>query len=282
MTLAIQSTFYVSVALYVAAVCAALLHLPEANLGRLRLSAQLLCAGVLCQVLMLGMRGYAWGRLPLTTMTDSLNLLVMFSALVALFVAYRHRVPALLTFYLPPLAAISLVNAVASFGDVNAEPRVFESLPLAVHVGMAFLAYALFLTAATTGAAYLFLSAHLKKHHTTLLTKRLPSLEELDATLVRLVSYGYPLFILTLIQGAAWAWQDRELLGPYWWLSPKVVLSFVMALFYAIAFHARHAKRLHGPRLAQLVSFGFALLIALYIGLSLLNLRGYRFWGGTP
>lgn len=281
MTLVVQTLFYAGTALYVAAAGAALLHLAEARMGRLRLSIRLLWAGVACQGLMFAVRGYEWGRLPFTTMTDSLNLFVLLSVLAALCIVYQHQIPILILFYAPPLALIGLVNAIASHGRLDTEPRVLHGILLMAHVGMAFLAYALFFTAGMTGAAYLCLSAHLKRHRTTRLAKRLPSLEELDATLFRLVGYGYPLFVLTLAQGAVWAWLDRGLLGPWWWLSPKVVLSFLMAIFYAAAFHLRRADRLRGPRLAHLMFLGFAVLIALYIGLSILNLRGCHFWGGA-
>ena len=282
MTTGMYLTFYAGTACYVLAAVAALLYLRSANPCLISLASYFLAGGIVLFIGTFACRWLIWGHLPLTTMTDSLTLLAVMTALATLLAVWRNGVPALVCFYLPPLALLCLVNAAAAPQFLSIQPRALRSSFLTVHVGLAVLAYALFFLASMTSAAYLFQARHLKRHHTSGLFRNLPSLAELDATLFRLIRYGYPAFVITLILGLVWALIDRDhLLGKYWWLSPKVVLSYVMAGFYAGTFHMRRTGRLRGPLLAQLVFAGFFLLIISYVALSILNLRVSYFWS-TP
>lgn len=271
---------YTGSAFYVLAALMALLYLHNANPLWLGLSSRALMAGILFFVAAFALRWWTWGRLPLTTMTESIDLFAVLTALAILFIMRKNTMPALLSFYLPPLAAICLVNVAFAHRFLGLEPRELRSSFLAIHVGLAFLAYALFYLASMTSAAYLCQASHLKHHRVSWLARHLPSLKELDAALFRLIRYGYPFFVVTLTLGLAWAFIDRNLLGPYWWASPKVVLSYAMAAFYASMFHLGRTGRLRGPKLAQLVFLGFFLLIVSYVALSILNLRGHYFWSG--
>ena len=274
-------TFYLGTIFYVVGAVLALRYIRSANEQALRMAGWMLVLGVASFVGAFILRWMTWGYLPLTTMADSLDLLGILSALVMLFVVRKSRMPALLCFYLPPLAVICAVNAVVARQYFQHAPRALNSAMLTIHVGLAFLAYALFFVASMTSAAYLFQAGRLKNHKTSGLFRHLPSLEELDEALFRLMRYGYPFFVATLFLGLVWAWIDRDLLGTWWWLAPKVILSYVMAAFYAVTFHMRRLGRLRGPKLAHLVFWGFFVLIMTYIVLSILNLRGYHFWSAA-
>ncbi len=278
MTTGMYLTFYAGTACYVVAALFSLLYLREATPRLARLATQTLTAGMAMFLGTFACRWMIWGHLPLTTMTDSLNLFAILSGGATLFAFRKKDASALLCFFLPPLAAICVINAAAAHQFLPLQPRALRSSFLSVHVGLAILAYALFFLASMTSAAYLFQSKRLKRHRTSGLFQHLPSLMELDAALFRLVRYGYPFFVATLALGLIWAFVDRNLLGSYWWLSPKVVMSYAMAAFYASMFHLRRIGRLRGPKLAQLVFAGFFLLIVSYMALSILNLRGYSFW----
>ena len=60
-----------------------------------------------------------------------------------------------------------------------------------------------------------------KRRRTDRLFYHLPSLEQLDQSLMKLIAWGYLFFLITLCLGAGWAWMDRALLGPHWWLSTE-------------------------------------------------------------
>ena len=75
--------------------------------------------------------------------------------------------------------------------------------------------------------------------------------------------------------------QGDELLGPHWFLSPKVLLALVMAAFYAVTFHTRRFGLLRGPKLATLVFGGFVGLLGVYLVLGVMQLNNYFFWGAS-
>jgi HemX protein len=184
----------------------------------------------------------------------------------------------LLSFYLPPVALIGLINATVAHQYLHDAPRELRSALLLVHVGLAFLAYALFFVASVTSVGYCFQVSRLKRHQTTGLFQRLPSLERLDRVLFNLIRAGYPLFAVTVVLGFVWTYVDRDLLGPHWWLAPKVLMALVMALFYSVAFHSRRLGWLRGPKLAYFVFIGFSSLLAAYLVLGLAELNNYNFF----
>jgi HemX protein len=271
-------TFYAAVALYAAAaaVAAAYLRRPE---DRILNSAFLLTlGGSILLLVTFGLRISTWHRLPLTTVTDSLNLFVLLSTAVMVIVARQERMASLLSFYLPPVALIAVLNALVAHRYLHDEPRELRGIFLSVHVGLAFLAYAMFFVASVTSVAYVFQANRLKHRQTLGLFQKLPSLERLDHVLFRLIQFGYPLFAITMVLGFFWAYVDRELLGAHWYLAPKIVLAVVMASFYSLAFHSRRLGRLRGPKLAFFVCIGFTSLLAVYLVLGLTQLNNYRFW----
>lgn len=278
---AIDAVFAIGAAGYITAAGFAGMFLGSGNRRLLAPLVYALVVGGVCLVFTFGMRCFMWRRLPLTTAGDALNLLVLLATAAVLPIARKERAAALLSFYAPALAALYAANGLFFRESLRTAPRLLRGGPLLAHVGMAFLAYALLLLAGVTSVAYVLLARRLKRGDTTGLFQHLPSLEELDRSLWGFVRRGYALFSATLLVGVAWAWLERDLLGDRWWISPKVSLSFVMVIFYAVCFHARRSGWLRGPRLAYWVLVGFALLFGLYVALELAGLRTYHFWGET-
>lgn len=277
---AIDITFYTGSACFVAAGLMTLRHLRGTGGDTLKAATRVLLAGAALLLATLVLRGAKWGMVPLTTAVDALSLFAVLTAIVMVYVLRKENAPAMLYFYAPPLAAACLVNAGVAHDALHAAPRELQGLPLTLHVGTVFLAYALFFLASMTSAAYLFQAHRLKHRQTTGLFQRLPSLEQLDRTLWRLVRYGYPLFVATLALGFIWAWFDNQLLEARWWLAPKVIMSCMMVVFYGALFHLRRQGGLRGPKLSYLMLVGFVVLLLAYFALDLMHLRDYNFWEG--
>lgn len=274
--------FVSGLTVYVLAAVLAVSYLAGANARALTLAHRLAAVGGLLVAALFIARWAAWGRLPLTTTVDVLGLFLLMTMGSALFVLRDVKVRALWGFYLPPMALIYVVNTLWGWQYLYSAPKQFRALFLATHVGLAFWAYALFFLASLTSMAYVHQARRLKHHRRDDMSYRLPPLELLDGLLYRLVLYGYPLFVVTLLLGLTWAWLDRTLLGPHWWMSPKVVSSYVMVAFYALVVHLRFFGRLRGPKLAHLIFYVFAVFLAAYIVLVALDLRNYNFWGANP
>lgn len=275
------TALYAGVASYVGAAALSLWYLREETARRLRAAGQLAVLGAVFLAISFSFRLLHWRLLPMTSPTDSLVLFVLMGSLTASTVLWDAKRRALMCFYMPPLAVIALISAYTALADFRTGPRPLTTLLLTVHVTLAMLAYALFLLASLTSLAYAFQAGRLKRRHTTGLFLKLPSLEELDRTLYQLIAFGYPLFVVTLWLGLFWAWYDSSSLSDTWWLSPKIVLSLVMALLYSFSFHARARGWLRGPKLAYCVFWGFGLLLCVYLLLNVLGLTNYNFWGGA-
>ena len=275
---AIDVFFYTGTACFVAVGIMAVRHLYGRDGNSLMYGPGILLAGAGMLAATLILRAITWGMVPLTTAVDAISLFALLTAAVMVYILRKESAPALLCFYAPPLAAACLVNAAVAHEALHTAPRELRGLPLALHVGLVFLAYALFFLASLTRGAYLFQANRLKRRKITGLFQRLPSLEQLDRTLWRLVVYGYPIFVATLALGFVWAWLDNQLLEAKWWLSPKVVLSCVMVVFYGVLFHLRRQGGLRGPKLSYLMLVGFIVLLLAYFALDFMHLRDYNFW----
>ena len=273
--------FYLAAAAFVLAAVVALGHAVADRSAWLPVARGLIVGGVVLVVLQIALRTAQWQALPFTTLNDSLSLFTAMGAAVTVLVTRHPRMRTVLCFYAPALAAMAIVNAALGHGFLAEAPRPLSGAFLVVHVGLAILAYALFLVASMTSVAYVFQVRHLKRRTFSTLMQNLPSLERLDATLFRLIGVGYPLFVITLVLGVIWAWFDRELLGEWWFLSPKIALSVVMVVFYAISFNGRMMGWLRGRKLAYFVFCGFTTLLITYIVMGVLDLRDYNFWGGA-
>jgi HemX protein len=278
MSAAVTVVFYCAVGAYVVAAGVALAYFARADERLLRTGNGLAHLGAVLLLLTLVLRAVQWQRVPLTTMTDSLNLFVLLSTGIMMLVVRQEKMRSLLSFYLPPVALIGLVNAAVAHQYLYEPPRELHRLLLVVHVGLAFLAYALFFVASVTSLGYAFQAYRLKRRRTTGLFQRLPSLERLDRVLFRLIGAGYPLFAITVVLGFVWTYVDSELLGPRWWLAPKILMAMVMAGFYSVTFHSRRLGWLRGPKLAYFVFIGFTSLMTLYLALSVAELNNYNFW----
>ena len=279
MIAATQATLYCGAVLYLAATVFAVVFLRTLSKPALRVASRLTwCAGMLYLLAFL-LRWATWRLLPLTTMGDSLVLFVLLSTVIALWVTRNRETQPLLAFFLPLVAVVCLAQAgvVHTYSDVG--PRALRGAFLTAHVGSAFLAYALFFVASITSAAYLFQVYQLKRHQTSGLFQRLPSLEQLDQLLVRLTQFGFPAFLLTVVLGGVWAHVDRYLLAPRWWLSPKVLGVWFTLAVYATALLGRSFGWLRGRRLAYVVAVGSAIILAAYVVLAALQLRNLNFWG---
>lgn len=237
-------------------------------------------AAMVCLLAMLVLRTLQWHRVPLTTVTDSLSLLAFFSlAVIVLQLGAEQPHRALLCFYLPPLSLVGALSLFTATPTLSLAPRPLSGALLTLHVGLVFLAFALFFAAGLNSVAYAFQAQRLKHRKTTGLFQRLPSLESLDKKLFQLIRIGYPTFAVTLIVGGFWVWYEGQTLSPTWWLSPKIFMAIAMLIFYAFSFHARAAGRLRGPKLAHLICYGTGALIGMYLFLAMFDVLNYNFYG---
>lgn len=272
--------FYLAIASYLAAAMLALRYVRNTDDSGLVLAKR---AAALGNTLILAVFVYRWWTfqaVPFTGLGDSLNLFLVLCAGIMLLVQRRAGMRPLLVYYLPALGLIAVIAGLVAPRHLSEPPKELNSLLLSIHVGLVFLSFALFFVASLTSMAYAFKARQLKLRVTTGLAARLPALEQLDRTLYGLIAVGYPSFIATALLGLGWAWGERDLLGDYWFVSPKILLSYAMVALYAVSFHARQFGALRGPKLAYLVFVGFSFLLAVYLMVGIFQVGGAAFWDG--
>ncbi|MDK1021624.1 MAG: cytochrome c biogenesis protein CcsA [Candidatus Hydrogenedentes bacterium] len=282
MPLAAAIPFYLAMACYVVAAGLSLAYVRGSDERVLFFAKHLAAAANVGILLVFLYRWWSFRLVPLTGMVDSLNLFLVLSTGIILMIQRNEKMKPLLAFYLPALAIIAIVNAAVAPRYLGEPPTALKGLPLTIHVGLVFLAFALFFVASMTSLGYVIKARGLKSRVTTgFAATRLPSLERLDNTLYRLIGVGYPAFLVTAALGLLWAWAERDLLGTYWFVAPKILLSLGMVALYAVSFHMRRFGLLRGPKLAYLVFFGFTFLLVTYLVLGVLKIEGYTFLEAT-
>lgn len=267
---------------YVLAAAGAVAYLRSGNARVLTVTTGLTALGALCLTTVFGLRWGVYARVPLTTPADALNLMVLWCTVIMIPMERKESLRTLICFYLHPIAFVAVLTALVAHNDLHVPPRELRGTWLTVHVGLALLSYALFFMASMTSLAYIIKARHLKLHHHSVgALHRLPSLEQLDHTLYRMIRIGYPLFGVTLALGLIWTYAERDLLGQYWYLAPKVLMSFATVLFFSAAFHGRRTNWLRGPKLANFVFSGATVLLGVYVVMALLHVRDLHFWGNA-
>lgn len=282
-TIFLTLDFYVAFACYIFAFAAVLRYLSKAESASLMLAQWAAVTGASLLALAFLARWIEWRQFPVSGTIAPVLMLVMLTTAVALPVVMSATVRALLCFYVPALTLLYGLTVAISItrGEAFLEHPPREALNgafLTIHVGLAFFSYALFLVASLTSVAYLFQARHLKQHQLTRLFHRLPPLERLDHTLVRLTTVGYGLFAITLVLGFIWAVRNEELLDERWFVSTKILRAAAMVVFYAIAFHGRQIGWLRGQKLAYFIFIGFTGLMLIYLALEIANYSNYDFW----
>ncbi len=273
--------FYASIAAYIAAALLALFFVRAGDSKYLLWSKHCAALGNTLLLLVFLYRWVHYGRIPLTGLGDPLNLfLVMCTGIIFSVQRNEHMRPVMI-YYMPALAIIAVISGIFSPPYLAEAPKELNGILLSIHVVLVFFAFALFFIASLTSMAYVTKAQSLKRRSPGGITNRLPSLEQIDKTLYKLIGVGYPVFAVTLVFGFAWAWTQREDSIGYWFASPRIILAVVMVIFYGCSFHIRRMGLLRGPKLAYLVFLVSTALFVSYLSIELMQLGGYNF-GGPP
>jgi hypothetical protein len=135
----------------------------------------------------------------------------------------------------------------------------------AIHVPLLFLAYAAFANAFGIGLAFLIQERQIKTRRPTELGYRLPSLEEMDRLIARLIAVAFPALTLGLGLGIVWA---HSAWGGRWVSDPKIIWSVVVWAVYLAYLVLRYGFNWRGRRAAYLSLAGFGLVLVSYMGIN--------------
>lgn len=222
-------------------------------------------AGFLMHTASIGLHWAATGVTPITGPFNSLSLAAW--TLILIYFVVEHIVKLkLYGIVLVPLAFVAMaagqiLAGAESFELSEAAIAQLDSWRVAMHVALIMIANAGFAVGAVASGVYLLQGAQLKKHKTSALMKRLPSLTQTQMIARRAIMLAYPLYTAGMLLGIVRAIEfDLN-----WWFDPRVMMSGVVWAIYGSYLLLYYRKNASGTVLARIAIIGLAAVIVLAV-----------------
>ena len=225
-----------------------------------------------------GMPQHGW-YVPWSNWFESFSFFAIVIASIYLLIQWRLELP-ILGAFVTPLTFLTMIVAINSpFGtQIPNLPPALQSYWMAIHVPVMFISYAAFGNAFAVGLAYLLQERQMKSKRPSSLAFRLPSLEELDSLIYRIIAYATPILTLGVLLGALWAY---DAWGRYWGWDAKETWALITWIIYMVYLHMRLVVGWRGRKTAYLSLAGFAVVLFTYVGVNYLSeLHGFLSGGG--
>ena len=215
--------------------------------------------GWLAQTALLGVQAAQADGFPWASWSGSLNLFVWLVVGAYLIWGCKPRYR-LLGLAVMPLATVLLAVSYAG-GGTTGDTSGYSSLFLVLHVGLVLAAFAGFTLAAALSALYLWQERRLKRHEARILRVRVPALVTLDDLAGRTVAFALPALTLGIVAGLV-------RLGSHGGgFDALMAVTIVTWAVYGVFLLLRYEAGWHGRKAAYLLLAGFALVIAVRLGL---------------
>ena len=224
------------------------------------LAPSCLLAAFVCHVGAITARSLAVGYFAVTDIYEALSFFACLTAGIGLLVQWRLPV-SILGAIVSPIGFILTLGVYVFYSQAGALPPTLQSAWLPIHVTAAFLGYAVFVVAFGASLVYLVQEKQLKQKKASSFLRRLPSLETLDHLNYRSLAWGFLLLTLGLLSGAVWA---EYAWGHFWIWEPRLILSVLTWILYALLLHYRSAGW-RGRRAATLTIVCFAVLVVSFV-----------------
>jgi ABC-type uncharacterized transport system permease subunit len=196
---------------------------------------------------------------------DNFAAFLSLGILLCLFVGYTQRANPIrgLDFFVMPVVLLLLILA-AVFGKTL--PHEYSATTWSiVHRVSSYGGFVAFAVAGAMGGMYLIANRRLRQ-------KRLApgqgfgSLERLEHLTFISVTLGFALLTVGLITGLVRLLNGgANSLGPFWYRNPKVILTCIAWLVYALVLHSPINPSFRGRRTAMLSVLGFVLMVGVFV-----------------
>jgi len=220
-----------------------------------RVAIGFLWVGWVLHLLMVGLRWYRAGHVPMLTAFEFVTFFALLVIGVFLLFALKARNQMLGVFLLPVGLSLMLYGAFMSM-VIEPELPIFNSLLLKFHILTTLLGYAAWTITFAASVCYLYLEQN---------KQAAPGL--FDQMAYRAAFFALCFLTLGIITGSLWG--DR-VFGQLWFWDPKETWSFITWLIFLAYLHARYTLDWRGRRAAILAIVGFAALVFTYVGVDFL------------
>jgi ABC-type uncharacterized transport system permease subunit len=223
----------------------------------------LLAAAFAIHAVAIGVGCSEFGGAEFFSLRGGLVLMVWLASGAYLVLQRFYKVPTLGAF-ITPFTLVVLLPAL--FGDPKhpeVMPETLRHPTLTLHIVTAGLGVALFGIAFGSAVMYLLQEREVKGKRFGALFSRLPSLDQLDRMVQRLVRAGFVVYTVALVAGTMTAtavWKSA------WSWDPQQVVSLVVWILYGAMVQLRHSGW-HGRRYALLTLVGFVLVLGSMVSL---------------
>ncbi len=202
-----------------------------------------------------------FGELPLVGLAASLSSFAFLigTGLLAASLVTESRPIGLV---LAPLIALILLGVVAGGIEPSGEELEFRGVWFAMHVLLAFIAYAAMAVSFAASLLYLLQFRELKHKRFGRVFRFVPPLETLNKTAYRALLIGFPALTLALALGWAWTIRFRHSLTMD---DPKVIWAVFSWLAFTVALVSRRGRVDVERRAARVTVTAFAAIVAVYV-----------------
>ena len=215
----------------------------------------------------IGLRAAELAAFPVLGLSDGLSFFGFVAALIAIRIGWKGSVPQAPVFASLLGAAVVAVAALV-YAPGNGPERI-QSPWLPVHIAFAFLGLAVFAVAAIVAGVYLVQDGRLRQKRVSKSgtgARKLPALDVLDQTSLRLYQAGFPLMGIGLLCGAIYSEQST---GQYWNWNVLNTLGVLVWVMFATILYFRMTIGWRGRKAAFLTLTGVLATLGALFALSL-------------
>jgi HemX protein len=215
----------------------------------------------------IGFNSVVHGRTPFTG-GNTLVLIAWLLILVYFGIEYLLRFKRYGAILIPVAAVLLFIAQVANSAGSKSiapggaiDPQIAANI-ITFHVLLIMIANALLLIAMVAAVLYLYRDRSLRKHNTLVLSKRLPSLANLERLSSNLITVALPLYFAAQILGITRAIATDVVA---WYFDPRIMLSGVILIIFIVYSLLYYRQRTSGITTAWIAVIGGFFVIALMI-----------------
>jgi ABC-type transport system involved in cytochrome c biogenesis permease subunit len=229
------------------------------------LARLLFIAGALTHLASTIMLGIDLQGLPLASIPQALNMMILFATLVFIPIVLRGRTTSLGAFFMP-LATFALALIAPSTG-LKGPLIPHERFWYPLHTLTVIIGESLFLVATVASIVYLVHERLIRQGDIHTPATGLPPLTMLDRILMTSLSLGFIAITLGMLLGSFWAAAAGITRAS---MAPKIAAGAIMWVVFAFSLHQRFAIGWQGRRTAVITIIGCLIMIMFFVGLQIL------------
>lgn len=223
-------------------------------------------AGTLALTASIGFQSSATDGTVLTGPHNTLVLLAWALLIVYFIIEHFIKIKTYGTFLVPLSVGLLIVAEFlsgATPGGITAEEmRLLDSWRVGIHVAVIIFANAGFAIGGAAAALYLVLDRQLKRHKTSAMFRRMPSLTQTQALARRAIALAYPAYTAGILLGTIRA-IETDVSG--WWQDPRVMLSGLVWVIFGVYLIRVYRHGISARTAAWIAIVGLVLVIVLSI-----------------